>query len=196
MMPMPDREPTERERLRQRLLAERDAFAATPEFDAAERAASRHLDAVLRQLEPKCLGLYWPVRSEFNARRAWDESSPRLHPPWALPFAYSADKRMEYRRWDGAAPSRRDACGIPSSDGEPVLPDVVLVPCVGYTASGWRLGYGGGYFDRWLARHPQVTAIGVAWSRSRLDDAVLAAEPHDLALAIVVTEAGVERETG
>mgnify|MGYP003693774087 CR=1 FL=1 len=69
---------------------------------------------------------------------------------------------MHYRLWDGQAPRSVDECGIPSSDGAPVAPDVVLVPCVGFTASGFRLGYGGGYFDRWLAAHPQVCAVGVA----------------------------------
>ena len=63
---------------------------------------------------------------------------------------------MHYRAGTGEQPMLRDECGIPSIDGPPVLPDVVLVPCLGYTASGYRLGYGGGYFDRWLAAYPQV----------------------------------------
>ncbi len=97
---------------------------------------------------------------------------------------------MEYRRWDGAAPRVVDECGIPSSDGAPVSPDVVLVPCVGYTEDGHRLGYGGGYFDRWLAEHPQVCAVGVAWSFARLDETELAPAPHDVRLAVIVTERG------
>lgn len=96
---------------------------------------------------------------------------------------------MEYHRWDGqAAPTAVDECGIASVPGTPVVPDVVLVPCVGYTASGLRLGYGGGYFDRWLAAHPHATAIGVAWSGSLVE---LAAEPHDQLLPVIVTEAGI-----
>jgi 5,10-methenyltetrahydrofolate synthetase len=111
--------------------------------------------------------------------------------PLALPFAQRAPVRLHYRAWDGHAPTAVDDCGIPASAGAPVLPDVVLVPCVGYTASGHRLGYGGGYFDRWLVAHPDVTAVGVAWSIARLDDAVLAAQPHDQPLAVIVTELGV-----
>ncbi|MGH8798134.1 MAG: 5-formyltetrahydrofolate cyclo-ligase, partial [Caldimonas sp.] len=71
-----------------------------------------------------------------------------------------------------------------------VMPDVVLVPCVGYTESGWRLGYGGGYFDRWLAAHGQVCAVGVAWSVARLDEDELVPQPHDMRLALIVTERG------
>ena len=98
---------------------------------------------------------------------------------------------MHYRDWDGEQPTQSDECGIPTSTGEPVLPDVVLVPCLGYTRRGFRLGYGGGYFDRWLAAHPQVTAVGVAWSVGELDDEGFAARSHDVPLTLIVTEAGV-----
>ena len=97
---------------------------------------------------------------------------------------------MHYRLWDGAAPRCVDDCGIPSSDGPEVVPDVVVVPCVGYTVSGHRLGYGGGYFDRWLAAHPHVCAVGVAWSASRLDESAFAPQAHDVQLAFIVTERG------
>ena len=82
------------------------------------------------------------------------------------------------------------SCGIGASDGAEVVPDVLLVPCVGFTEAGYRLGYGGGYYDRWLAAHPGATAIGVAWSFSRIDPASFAAEPHDVPLTLVVTEHG------
>jgi len=65
------------------------------------------------------------------------------------------------------------------------------VPCVGFTQSGYRLGYGGGYFDRWLTANPHVTAVGVAWSVARVSEPDFAAQPHDQPLALVVTELGV-----
>lgn len=96
---------------------------------------------------------------------------------------------MDYRRWDGRPPTVKDECGIPSSSNAAVvIPDVVLVPCVGFTREGYRLGYGGGYFDRWLSRHPGVTCIGIAWSLAEVSFAV---EAHDQALTVVVTEQGV-----
>jgi 5-formyltetrahydrofolate cyclo-ligase len=54
-----------------------------------------------------------------------------------------------------------------------------------------RLGHGGGYFDRWLAAHPHVTAVGVGWSVCELKDAELRPQPHDMAMACVVNEHGV-----
>ncbi len=98
---------------------------------------------------------------------------------------------MEFRRWDGAAPALADECGIASSDGAAVVPDVVVVPCVGFTAAGHRLGYGGGYYDRWLGAHRDVVAVGVAWSFAEIDLATFAARPHDIPLAFVVTERGI-----
>jgi len=180
-----------RQSLRQRLLAEREIFAASPEAALAAAALATRLRAVLTDLAPECLGVYWPVRSEFNA--ASFGCVDGVSPPWslALPFAHRAPREMHYRLWDGQAPALRDECGVFTARGAPVVPDVVLAPCVGYTDEGFRLGYGGGYFDRYLALHPQVTAIGVAWSAGRLAPAEFAPLPHDQPLVLVVTEHGV-----
>ena len=79
-----------------------------------------------------------------------------------------------------------------NAEGAEVVPDVVLVPCVGFTAEGFRLGYGGGYFDRWMAAHPHATAVGVAWAGSEVS---FAPEPHDQPLLVIVTERGVVTPT-
>ena len=172
-------------------MAQRDKFmASAPAVDAAAMLA-RHLAAVLVELEPELLGLYWPHRSEFNAAGCVQAEPMLSKLAKCLPFAQRAPIRMHYRAWNGAAPSIVDDCGIPTTDGSPARPDVVLVPCVGFTAEGYRLGYGGGYFDRWLAQHPDVTAVGVAWSGSQIDASALDTQPHDQPLALIVTERGV-----
>jgi 5-formyltetrahydrofolate cyclo-ligase len=180
-----------RHALRARLLAERDAFVASSGFSAANDALSSHLRAALAPLEPACLGLYWPMRSEFNAAAAVaaDEGLDKV--ARALPYARRPVRVMEFRRWDGATPTIRDECGIPASDGAVVAPDVVVVPCVGFTRTGHRLGSGAGYFDRWLAANPHVVAVGVAWDHAEIDAATFAAQPHDVPLAFVVTESGI-----
>jgi len=179
-----------RRALRERLLAERERFLATPAAAAAAEALAATLRQVIAELEPECLGLYCAFRSEFNAAAAI-VADPRLKElPLALPYARRMPKSMEFRRWDGTAPQAVDECGIGSSDGAVVVPDVLLVPCVGFTDAGHRLGYGGGYYDRWLAAHRDATAVGVAWSFSRIDPAIFAAEPHDVPLTLVVTEQG------
>ena len=178
--------------MRKRLLAERRALCESADAAAAEAAIAARLAAVLADLDPGCLGLYHPLRYEFNARCALAADPRLLDVPLALPYARrEPPPMMEFRHWDGAAPGIVDECGVASSGGGAVVPDVLVVPCVGFTEDGHRLGYGGGYYDAWLAAHPQVTAIGVAWSQAEIEIEVFAARPHDIALAFIVTERGV-----
>lgn len=182
---------TARAALRRRLLAERGQFAAGARYAAAHAALADQLSHLLHEIEPTLLGIYWPLRGEFNAIPLL-ESAALSKLPLALPFARRDPKEMHYRRWNRHPPVGRDDCGLPSPDsGEPVVPDVVLAPCVAHTRSGFRLGYGGGFFDRWLARHPHVTSVGVAWSIGCIDESALAPQAHDQPLVVVLTERGV-----
>ena len=165
-------------------------MASEPAVEAGRRLES-HLGSVLAQLVPECLGVYWPLGSEFNAARPWQGGDPVAPLPLALPFAQREPHALHYRQWDGRPPVLKDECGIATASGAPVLPDVLLLPCLGYTDEGFRLGYGGGYFDRYLAAHPHVTAIGVAWSCARMDEGAFTPQPHDRPLMLVVTEDGV-----
>ena len=76
----------------------------------------------------------------------------------------------------------------PGPNASALIPDVLFVPLIGATPSGKRLGQGGGHYDRWLAEHPGRVAVGLAWDIQRIEpDAMLQAEPHDIALDAVVT---------
>ncbi len=171
----------DRKALRAQLKAARLAFLESPAGAEAPREVLRQLAPLLEQLEPLCLGLYWPLPGEFDAPALL----PRLPGvQLALPFAEPGGA-MHYRRWDGRKPEVQDGMNIPSSNGAPAEPDVVLVPCLGYTREGYRLGYGGGFFDRWLAAHPGVTALGLAWSVGVCDFEV---QEHDQMLTLIVNE--------
>jgi len=182
---------TQRAALRSNSLARREASVVSAGAAAAESALAVHLRRLLIELEPETLGLYWPMRCEFNAPAALSEPMSAADVVMALPYARKRPTEMHYRRWNGAAPSARDECNMATADGAMLVPDVVLVPCVAYTRSGHRLGYGGGYFDRWLAAHPHVTSIGVAWTACEISDAEFAVQPHDQGLSLVVTQDGV-----
>ncbi len=175
-------ETLDRTALRAQLKARRRDWLSTPAGQLAAAGVQAQLQALLVQLEPVCLGLYWPLPGEFDAPALL----PRLEGvQLALPYAQAAGRQMHYRHWGGEPPALRDEMGIPSSAGPMADPDVVLLPCLGFTREGYRLGYGGGYFDRWLAAHPGVTAIGLAWS---VGECGFVVEPHDQALPIVITE--------
>lgn len=73
----------------------------------------------------------------------------------------------------------------PATDADEIVPDVLFVPLIGFTAAGERLGQGGGHYDRWLAEHPGRIAVGLAWDVQLVES--LPTEPHDHALNAVVT---------
>lgn len=76
-----------------------------------------------------------------------------------------------------------------------VVPDVALAPVVGWDAAGYRLGYGGGYFDRTLAAlHPRAFAIGVGLEAARVE--TIFPQPHDIAMNAIVTKTGPRRTLG
>lgn len=186
--PVPSNGADPRLALRQQLLAQRKAWFSSAEAAQQRDLMSERVAGVLRDLEPECLGLYWPFDCEFNAAELW-QIDPSLHQTVvALPYAYKSPKRMEFRQWNGKPPEMRDECGIPAASGAVVVPDVVLVPCLGFTRQGYRLGYGGGYFDRWLAQHPETVSVGLAWAGGEIEFEIA---PHDVPMTLIVTEHGV-----
>ena len=110
--------------------------------------------------------------------------------PIALPWFAGRHAAMAFRIWDSPHLDELLEPGPfgvaqPLASAAPVTPDVLFVPLVGFTANGGRLGQGGGHYDRWLAAHPAVPAIGLAWDCQLID--ALPTEAHDRPLSAVVT---------
>jgi 5-formyltetrahydrofolate cyclo-ligase len=146
----------------------------------------------LSLLAPKLLGAYWPHRDEYDPMplAAWHAGRNGLV---ALPAVVARGQPLEYRPWSqgvGMAPGEF-SFGIPEPvDGPAVFPDVFLIPLVGFDAAGYRLGYGGGYFDRTLAACAiKPSTIGVGFEIGRME--TIRPQPHDVPLDMIVTEAGV-----
>jgi 5,10-methenyltetrahydrofolate synthetase len=177
-----------RRALRDRALAAREALAPG-EHNALTASLIGHLDSLLSRLEPSVLGFCWPYRGEPDLRDCvgrWlaGNASRRA----ALPVVIDKGQPMVFRLWTPDAVMQPDRHGIPiPADGELVVPDVVLVPLNAFDAEGFRLGYGGGYFDRTLARIRPL-AVGVGFEIGRVETVL--AQPHDLPMDWIVTEAG------
>lgn len=164
--------------------------------DAGHAALSQRVEAglaaLLDTLPAQTLAFCAPVRREFDARplvarllaRGWRA---------AMPVVVAADAPMEFRAWTPDAAMMVDRHGIPiPRGGAEVTPDVLLLPLVAFDARGFRLGYGAGYFDRTLAAMvPRPLAIGVGYELCRVAD--IHPEAHDIALDVLVTEAGAFR---
>jgi 5-formyltetrahydrofolate cyclo-ligase len=86
----------------------------------------------------------------------------------------------------------RGAYGIPYPRDSAVLrPDLLLMPPVGIDAQGFRLGYGGGYFDRTLAaQHPRPLCVAVGFEISRIPS--IQPQAHDIGMDALVTERGLQ----
>ena len=108
----------------------------------------------------------------------------------ALPWFEQRDHAMMFRRWwdphvDEVLEAGPFAIAQPDAMQDEVVPEVVFVPLLGFTASGERLGQGGGHYDRWLAANPDVIAIGLAWDCQLVE--TLPVEAHDRPLEMIVT---------
>jgi 5,10-methenyltetrahydrofolate synthetase len=133
-----------------------------------------------------------PVRNEFDARPL---VMRLIRQGWraAMPVVIAPATPMIFRTWTPQAPMSRDRHGIPiPTAGEALVPGIVLLPLVAFDAAGYRLGYGGGYFDRTLAAlAPRPLTIGVGFELARVPS--IRPQAHDVPLDAVVTEAGIFR---
>ena len=138
---------------------------------------------------PGIIGVYWPFRAEFDPRPLidWAVAAGR---GIALPAVVDKKGPLEYRAWRPGDPLVDGVWNIPVPEKrEIVIPAIVLAPLVGFDAECYRLGYGGGYFDRTLAAlKPGPFAIGVGFSAQQLE--TIHPQPFDVPMDRIVTEGG------
>jgi 5,10-methenyltetrahydrofolate synthetase len=179
--------------LRREKLASRLALGAESHAALSARLEA-HLATLLTPLAPQVLAFCAPVRGEFDARPL---ASLLIDHGWraAMPVVDAVAAPMRFRPWTPACAMTADRYGIPIPQGGPAItPDIVLLPLVAFDSQGFRLGYGGGYFDRTLASLvPRPLAIGIGFELARVED--IRPQAHDIPLDAVVTEAGIERST-
>lgn len=181
---------SDKQELRANLRSERRAYVAgLPETTRALILMRPPAPVVALVPEGAAVGLYHSLPTEAPTRgyAKWLSENGRNI---ALPSFADRDAPMRYRAW-------RDPYGDedlvpgphrhlqPGQDAEELSPVVVIVPLLGFTAAGDRLGQGGGHYDRWLAANPSVPALGLAWDCQLRDQ--LPIEPHDVRLRGVIT---------
>lgn len=171
---------------RKRLIDDRRSVPPDERRALSDRIAEK-LDKVIGGLEGRLISLYWPIRGEPDLR-SWMTARIRCGAQIALPVVIRKGWPLEFRAWRPGEPLERAAWNIlVPSNGPAVQPSVVIAPLVGFDAASYRLGYGGGFFDRTLAamrRKPLV--IGVGYARSRLTS--IYPQPHDIPMDVIITE--------
>jgi len=181
---------------RQRLAGLRDDLGQAGRARVSEEIAT-HLAGVLEARgagQGTVLSGYWPIKGEPDLRPLLKE----MHGAGvtiALPVVETRAAPLVFRRWTPDTSMVRGDWNIPVPPPEVdrLVPEIALAPCLGWTDGCYRLGWGGGYFDRTLAViDPQPTVIGIAISAARLP--TIYPQPHDIPLDLIVTEAGVSTE--
>ncbi|MCS7101754.1 MAG: 5-formyltetrahydrofolate cyclo-ligase [Burkholderiaceae bacterium] len=176
-----------RTELRAQLIAARQVLANRAE---AERVLAARVARWLRTMPVTRLAFFWPIRGEPDLTgtiAAWlaEDAQRRA----ALPVI--AGDLLEFAPWAPDTPMRVGAYGIrePARHAR-INPQLLLIPCVGVDSQRYRLGYGGGYYDRTLARlDPRPVTVGIAFECGRVN--TIGPQPHDIRLDLVITEAGV-----
>lgn len=143
------------------------------------------------------IGAYWPIKGEFDplpALHRWKEDGELLDQPEprriGLPVVNKETRTMTFHAWYPGCPMEEDAYGIPKpKDTEIITPTLVFAPCVGYGPGGYRLGYGGGFYDRMLASlTPKPVSVGLGFGMGFLAD--LEPQAHDMPLDAILNEYG------
>ncbi len=175
--------------LRKELLARRQAVSGA-DRQAWIAAITRHLTDGFPQLAGMTIGLYWPYQGEFDPRHAVRHFRDR-GARTALPEVVRKAEPLQFRLWRPGVAMTRGVYDIPvPHDTELVLPHALIMPPVAFDAAGYRLGYGGGFYDRTLASlTPRPLTIGVAYELCRVD--TIHPQAFDLAMDYVVTERGI-----
>ena len=163
----------------------RDAAA-----DNAAAATDRFL-AVVSVLPGAAISGYWPMRSEIDPRPVMTALGTRGH-PLGLPVVVGEGRPLVFRAWRPGDELVAGSFGtqVPEIDQKEVVPHLLLVPLLAFDRAGYRLGYGGGFYDRTLAALRAVgpaVAVGLAFSAQEVDSV-----PHDATdarLDWIVTEA-------
>lgn len=175
--------------LRKELLAKRQAVSEA-DRKRWNAAITQHLVDGFPQLGGLTIGIYWPYQGEFDPRHAMHHFRGQGATA-ALPEVVQKAAPLQFRSWWPGVAMGQGAYDIPVPQGtELVVPQALIMPPVGFDAQGFRLGYGGGFYDRTLASiTPPPLSIGVAFELSRVDS--IRPQAFDLAMDYVVTERGI-----
>lgn len=176
--------------LRVKAHAQRAAIANSVRADAGKAAAAYFFNGI--SLAPgEVVACYWRIRDEMDCQPILVRLMDSLQPV-CLPVVLGEDEPLELRLWEQGAALYPAGFGTlaPAELAPQVEPDVIIMPLLGFDKHGTRLGYGGGYYDRTLAkltRKPRL--VGLAFASQEISE--IPHEPHDVPLDAVVTEQGV-----
>ena len=171
--------------LRSTLKARRNAIDPALKHTWDARIGARVLAWL--QADPQALlGVYWPLAGEPDLLPAYGKMAAqgvRL----ALPVVIERDAALGFAEWLPGEETIADRMGVavPKDLRMIARPPALLIPCLGFNDLGYRMGYGGGFYDRTLAPHPRPVTVGVAYACQLV---AFDGDAHDVPLDRVITE--------
>jgi 5-formyltetrahydrofolate cyclo-ligase len=176
--------------------AERRAAAFSAQPEAGEALATR-FQAMVQHHLPRAAAVsgYWPLPGELDIRPLLHRIHDAGH-PIGLPVVLGKAQPLLFRRWSPGTTLVQGSFRVmtPPEGAPELVPDVLLVPLLAFDQAGYRLGYGGGFYDRTLEKRRReahsghrVVAIGIAFAAQETED--LPRGPFDQPLDWIVTEA-------
>ena len=177
--------------LRKQLLTARRALDPTTRA-AWDHAIGTQVVDWWKAARPAALGVYWPLRDEPDLHAAYAELA-RLGARLLLPVVVEKHAALEFAEWRIGEAMVKDAMGVAVPADlrlQEAYPPALLVPCLGVSPEGYRLGYGGGFYDRTLATlQPRPFTVGLGYAQDWLPD--MEPEPHDIPLDAILNDKGV-----
>ena len=152
--------------------------------------AHTHIKLILENIKPCVVGSYLPFRNEFSTNLL-NDGFAKLDFKLSLPCINKKDSSMIFRSYKSNKDLVSNSYGImePSQDSEEAVPSIIIVPLVAFSLTGYRLGYGGGYYDRYIEKNLEnkdFVTIGLGFSFQEYDN--LPHEKHDQKLNWILTE--------
>ena len=170
--------------LRKNFLSLRDDLEPSAKLDADTKISN-----TLETLLVSCNGpvsFYWPMRNEYNPVPIilkWLGEKDRCA---ALPVIVKKNAPMKFLNWDTKTKLEKGFFNlpVPPKDSNEVKPSVIIIPCVGFDSRNYRLGYGGGYYDRTLIKYPNAKKIGISYKSCKVDS--LEPDEYDIPMDFVI----------
>jgi 5,10-methenyltetrahydrofolate synthetase len=174
-----------KEDLRRALLAKRQSIIGDLRRQT-DAALGARVYAWWQHNSVRTLAVYWPIQGEADLLPTYAELA-RNGVRLALPVVRAPGAALRFAAWLPGDVLAQGAMKVPEPlpPHREIHPDAILIPCVGFNRQCFRLGYGGGFYDRTLAAAPRPLAIGIGYDCGLAE---FAAAPHDIALDAIITE--------
>jgi len=184
----------QQKKLQRKEAKQRRALAYQCQTNAGQKACDIWCSQV--DLPPKqIISIYWPLGDELDPLPLLTQLHTLGH-AMVLPVMLGAGKPLVFKRWQPGDQLQGAGFGTkePLDDQPQLDPDVILAPLLAFDLQGYRLGYGGGFYDRTLGQlrqHKQVKVFGLAFAEQEVD--LVVKGEYDQALDGVLTPAALTR---